>query len=276
VLKYILLLLCFPLCVAASETCPTPLILGYSGNWPPYIQTTNENDVTGADFDILKEVLAQMNCEFATRNIPISRLLKELEQGTIDIASGASRTAARERLFYYSIPYRLEVVKLLYEEANADLGQYNDVQQILAAGYLIVLNKNAWYGKELAAIKASKLKEKLVHVEKQGTRLKLFIKRRVEGFITDELISCMTLTSQQRNKYKFHPLIINQDAVYFIFSKKTLTPNFIVEFNRQLQRLKSSKKLYNIYRKHIADECFHTTSLNNLLSLNEQTYKVEK
>ena len=171
--------------------------------------------------------------------------------------------------FYYSLPYRLEIVKLLYEKANADLSQYSDIQDILAAGYLITLNKKAWYGEELAAIKASKLQEKLVYVERQDTRLKLFMKRRVEGFITEELINCMTLTSQQRSQYTFHPHVINRDAVYYIFSKKNVSPLFIAEFNRQLEHLIKSEKLSDIYRKHILPECLHAVPTKPLLSLNK-------
>ena len=96
------------------------LVLGYSGDWPPYILKSNNGEVSGADFDILKSVMSQMKCELTTVKVPINRLLMELEKGMIDVATGASKTRKREKLFHYSQPYRIEVIRLMYDKEQVN------------------------------------------------------------------------------------------------------------------------------------------------------------
>ena len=238
------------------------LVLGYSGDWPPYILKSNNGEVSGADFDILKSVISKMECELTTVKVPINRLLMELEKGTIDVATGASKTRKREKSFHYSQPYRIEVIRLMYDKEHVNLDRFSNLQQVLDDGNLVVLNKSAWYGREIAKLKENKQKYNLVHVDKLSTRLKLFSNQRADGFIADEVVSCSSFPANYRSKIAFHPYVINRNDVYFIFSKKTTISVFVERFNFYLQQLQNSNVITDIYRKHIPHDCFEMLSLS--------------
>jgi len=254
--------------VLSSELCSSPVTLGYSGSWPPYIQVKQNNQVSGADLDVLKIVLARMGCQLTTVNVPINRLLRELELGTIDIASGASMTTERQQLFHFSIPYRTEVIKLMYDENNVDLSRFKSINDIIANGNLVALNTNAWYGEEIESIKSTKLKTNLVHVNSQKKRLELFVNQRVEGIVEDELVSCTTFTQSLKKSLKYYSQVINQGDVHFIFSQKSISTTFVDEFNGHLRNLRNNNEMTDIFRKHTKADCIDMVpKLNRLNSI---------
>jgi len=247
--------------INANEFCSSELVLGYSGDWPPYIVKDENEQVSGADFDILNSVMLAMGCQLKAVEVPINRLFMELEQGSVDVATGASKTQTRKRLFHYSDPYRVEIVKLMYDKKHVDLSRLNNLREILLDDAVIALNKDAWYGQEIAELKVNNKEYNLIHVDTLSTRLKLFANQRVDGFIADEVVSCSSFSPMFRKNIAFHPYVINRNDVHFIFSKKTTTKAFVERFNLQLSILQNTSFLFDIYRKHMSHYCFEMLSL---------------
>ena len=77
--------------------------------WEPYAPFTfaDENgEVTGADIDLITAIADAIGCAIVPVELPWARILKEVEQGTLDLSTSTSRTPERDQWALFSRPYR--------------------------------------------------------------------------------------------------------------------------------------------------------------------------
>ena len=85
--------------VPAAEPCTLRV------GWEPYAPFTfaDENgEATGADIDLITAVADAIGCAIVPVELPWARILKEVEQGTLDVSTSTSRTPEREQWALFS------------------------------------------------------------------------------------------------------------------------------------------------------------------------------
>jgi len=81
---------------------PNEIIVA-TDSWPPF-RIHNNNNYTGIDFDLWKEVEKRLNLKIKFIRYPWSRILRNLEHGDIDAMSGLAKRKNREVYMHYTSP----------------------------------------------------------------------------------------------------------------------------------------------------------------------------
>ena len=72
----------------------------------PSPSPTTNGEATGADIDLIKAIADEIGCSVVPVELPWARILKEVEQGTLDLSTSTSWTPEREQWALFSEPYR--------------------------------------------------------------------------------------------------------------------------------------------------------------------------
>lgn len=235
--------------VLANPLCPRPLKTGWETAKP--FQFKEQNKVQGIDVDTLSLVLDSMGCTVTFEEIPWERHLKEVESGKVDIASGASKTAEREKWGLFTKPYSGEAVLLYTLKENQPKYKFKNERELVKTGLKIGIVAASYLGEEFDKLIEEKLLVRNVNLfeftnEKQ--LIDLLLTKRIDGFLYGGK------QVNFHNKIIMHPQKMFEHEAYFLFSKKTTSPEFIEAFNKQLQKLKQEGKVDEIAKKYLSNK----------------------
>ncbi len=240
---------------SATPECKNNLVLSTTSNWFPYIYKSENQLYEGFDLALLRDILNEMGCNLMVVQYPERRSLFEISQGRFDIGLGASKNKDRIKLHHYSSPYRHEVNRFAYRNNDIDIAQTKSLQDIIKLNKNIAINLAGWYGEELEGAKADY--NNFIFSDSITKRLKMLYYARVDIVVDDELVLCNEL---ERSIYKgmtIHPQILYDTSIHFIFNKKNISSQFVVQFNGILERKRNDGSLA---------EYFHGKGTNNCLS----------
>ena len=88
------------------------------------------------------------------------------------------------------------------------------------------------------------------------TRLKLLDYNRIDIVIDDALVLCCELQRTGYKELKIHSTILSQELIHFIFSKKSISSNFVKQFNFILDSWEKKGRLSAYYADVLPKECF--------------------
>ena len=107
---------------APSISCD--LAVGYDESIP-FHYSNEQGQIVGSDTDILREAMLPVACDLTFLELPWTRTMLGVEQGTVDVAIGAKHTKERAVFAYYSVPYKI-IQHWLYTMAD----QHKDVDSL--------------------------------------------------------------------------------------------------------------------------------------------------
>lgn len=221
-------------CFHTSASEGTLRTLGLSAaQWPPYIYYHN-NSLTGRDYDLLRQVLAKMQYGLQSRPLPEKRVGAQIARGGIDIVAGAARNTDRERNNLFSIPYRREKIGFAYLPQRSKTFSGKTLQQLLNEGCTLALNTSGWYGKRFAETIATRFSGQLIHLDSVERRLALLKKQRVDLILDDTEVLKFNAAAEDI-ELVISDEIIQQQNVHFMFSKYSVSPEFVSQFNEVLR-----------------------------------------
>ena len=220
--------------------------------WEPY-QYEQDGNITGLDNDLLAAIGEQMQCDINFVKRPWKRTLEEIKAGVTDVAPGASITAEREEYALFSAPYRQETMSLFMLKSSADKFNFSDFSEFQATDFKLGITRGYYYGEQMQAIidnNTSKLMLRDATNDEQNID-KLF-GNRVDGILLDPYVGTYLLKNQGKlEQVMIHPVPINSDGIYMMFSKKSTEPSTIDEFNKALESIKSSGEYEKIINKYL-------------------------
>lgn len=146
----------------SAAVCQRKLAVAATGVWGSGIRQTEELLL---DRQWLEAVASEAGfcLQQEQRETLINRRLAMLESGEIDLLVGASRTPDRERVGWFSTPYRVEQV-LLFVRSD-ELRHYRHLQrfdQLLAMPLPWLAVRDSWLGPDYAAARAELLRTERV------------------------------------------------------------------------------------------------------------------
>jgi heat shock protein HslJ len=120
------------------------MVVGVSGDYPPFSYYTPEGQLDGFDIALMKEIGQKLGVEVLFQDVPFNQLLDKVQAGEIDAAIGAiAITPDRQERVAFTAPYLIGDVALL---ANADA----DIPDIQTAQDLAALKIGAEMGSDFA------------------------------------------------------------------------------------------------------------------------------
>ena len=126
--------------------------------WEPYAPFTFADDngeATGADIDMIEAIADAIGCTIVPVELPWARILREVEQGTLDLSTSTSRTPEREQWALFSQPYRETEIAIYVRRGETPrfaLQELADIpEQQLRLGVIV----DYYYGEAVAEAEAN-------------------------------------------------------------------------------------------------------------------------
>ncbi|MEW6989571.1 substrate-binding periplasmic protein [Colwelliaceae bacterium 6441] len=237
----------------ANVECENPLVLSSTIDWYPYIYIDSFGASTGVDINLLRIILKEMDCQLKVIHFPERRSLYELKKGNFDIWLGASLNEERSIDYWFSHQYRHEINKLAYRSNDIDIAASTNFYDIVNLNKIIALNLAGWYGDEIEKAKADH--NNFVYSDTVKKRLKMLSFKRVDIVIDDSVVLCSELANLTKKDIEIHSLILYEAPIYFMFNKKNISHNFVVKFNKILDRMKKNNMIKQHYSDNLPISC---------------------
>ncbi|MGB1836655.1 MAG: substrate-binding periplasmic protein [Marinobacter adhaerens] len=231
-------MLAFILCFSAPSYGDCDITLRWDDD-PPYFMV-QEGKVVGIDADLVREAMGRLNCGLSFQKMPWARALRELRDGHVDMLSGAYRTPEREEYAHYSEVVGLVSPNILFiRRSDESRFELNGLRQLLESGFRLGAQIHVSYSDEYSALIQNPDYDKNIEYLSRREPLWLMLARdRVDGVVASQLTGLYeiqelgltgTLTPSS--------LVVSNKPAYFVFSKATVGPTFVEDFDRELQSM---------------------------------------
>jgi len=224
----------------ASVAVSEELIVGV-GNWEPYYSRENES---GIDMDLLKEaftLLPQYTLTFKYMSVP--RLLKDLEAGSIDVASMITTGDTEVHL---SIPFcRYTNVAATLKKKNFVINSMSDLKGMSIATFQ---GAQDVYGEEFR--KVTEANPGYKEYAKTAQMAKVVALERKDVYAADLYIFLHTITTEYKGSMTADDFAFSYlfDEVFFPVGFKDAAIRD--EFNRAAEEIKANGAYEAVYEKY--------------------------
>jgi len=190
---------------------------------------------------LLHKAITQLDCQVTFLEMPWGRSLVELQHGRLDIMDGAYKTVERQQFAWYSnFAFDAPLVLFMRTE-DIRKNAINSLPDILKYQLKIGTQHNVIYSDEFTQLLNDKNFASLVYANTSRKALWNMLKiGRIDGVIS-ELTPGLSELKSLNLSAQISPsdFVISTQATYFIFSKKTVTYDFVKAVDRELLKLSS-------------------------------------
>jgi len=210
--------------------------------WYPYQYRNSEGQLVGIDIQYFKEVMRRAKMDYSLDEIPWNIHLQLIKQGQLDVAFAASRNQEREKFAYFSIPYRVESIRIFVLRGGVDNFSITNLHEIANTEILIGIEKGYFYGHEFERLFQQKdFRKRFILVKDIEENIRLLINGKINAVLADPLtMEAFSVKYQLDDYFEAYPLIIFSDNVYFMFSKQSVSIETVNKINVIINELKQS------------------------------------
>lgn len=208
-------------------------------NDPPYSMQLADGSIGGISIDSARAVLHDLGCEVRLVRLPWARALRDLEQGRLDVLTGAYRKPEREVYAYFSgvVEEASRNILFMSREAAARW-PVTELRQLRDTSFRLGAQIDVSYGpgyQEL--IQTPAFRERMGF---SATRLNLWrmvAKGRIDGVIADEHSGAQELQELGLSGLiQPTPVVVSSEGVEVAFSKKSVPVEFVQRYAEALRR----------------------------------------
>lgn len=247
-LQLFILVIIFTCCSQANSlTNEKSLAVGWE-LWYPYQYHNNQQQLVGLDFDIFNAIIKEAGFTVNYTELPWKRHLQYIKSGEMDVAMGASFTQERADYAFYTVPYRLELVKLYVKKGQASKINLPSLSDLSTSNYMLGVEGGYFYGKEYQElIKTNEFRSHITEVIDLEQNVQLLLKGHLDGFLVDPVTMKAFIEKYKlHGEFEPHPVKIYQDNIHIILSKKSLNLKVLERFNKAIETLISNGTIAEI------------------------------
>lgn len=214
-----------------------PKIIFRVSEYPPYY-FLEDGSWKGLSVELINILLNEAGYSAVYKELPWKRALVEMKYGHIDVMANLSITEDRNEFIYFVGPQMNESMVMFFsKDSEYSITHLDDIKHISGK---IGIQLGASYGAEFdSKFKTDKdFKSNFIEISDGNLYGDLYKNKRLIGFIDDRYV--FYYKQRINNEYKDlkeHPFIINQDSIYFGFSKSNFTENDIERFQTAYNRV---------------------------------------
>jgi len=219
--------------------------------FPPLAFKSNQNQWSGLNVDYIKALLDKVNCHFEFAESPFARGLKLLEHGAVDMTVNISKTGTRANHYYFIGPQRVETIRLVSRKGSLPL--VSSWQEMAELEGTLIRQRGAYIGKKVEQIFNSNdlLDERVMLFTDNEKRIEMIKKNRADGFFIESTYLYYQLKNNPDYKIlEVHPIIINEEPVYYAFSKKTTSLEQLKKLKKAFEQLQQTEEFTHIENKY--------------------------
>lgn len=220
--------------VAWSESCDREYTVSIQKDYRPFTYIAETGEIIGSDIRYFTQLMTTLDCDF--RFIPMSweQTLQELDGGRVDITLYASKTAEREKRYYYSVPYRNQLAILAMRSKDPRSAEVKQLADIPRLKLNVATDFAAWRSDELTAM-VRQHREHFVDVEEAQPAVRMLLSERVDAVIDDASAVKLELALLgYGDAVKYLRVGFDQDPNHIIFNKATVSEAMVKRFNREI------------------------------------------
>jgi len=230
-------LVSFPVFAAKSDC---KLTLGYD-SWEPYQYLDVGNQVKGLDIEILSMVAERMPCKIEYKQGSWVDLLSQMRNGEIDVLLGASKTSKREQFALFSAPYRTEKFTLYVREDDKASRRLSSFGEFIAKKKKLGVVGDYFYGDELSDLRDKDDDKHFVDAIISEMNVARLLDENIDAFLEDSIVGASMIRRKGLSSLIVpHGLSITTGDVYVMFSRKSVSPETLANFNRHLKKVVKS------------------------------------
>ncbi|MES2217984.1 MAG: TRIC cation channel family protein [Pseudomonadota bacterium] len=264
--KFILLLTmvlgCLGMTNALGETAKPEIDLSHAktlqSGWylfPPYLYEEDENGIktlTGLDYELANLIAKHAKVKLAYQYMEWDNLLKAMKDGKEDFTPGVLLTKERAEYLYYSIPYRHSSASLflpsgkmpeIAHQSNTELLNY-----IKQTHFKLGVVKGFAYSDPAINqfIGDPANAQEVVNTESDNDSLDLLLSGDIDGFIADRIVGSSLIWHANSPLHIVEHRLKVKSSIYLVFSKKSVTPDVVEQFNKSIREVVKSSAYRNI------------------------------
>ena len=183
--------------------------------------------------DMVVEVLRRMGCSARFVGMPWARALIELENGKLDILPGAFENDERKRYARFSVQVMHSPNVLFMAKSAADKYSITKLGDVTGTSLRLGFQICVSYGQAVDKLSGDEgFKARLVNVSSRESAWQMMALGRLDGLIADETVGLNEIRDLglQQAIVKT-PLVVANDASRVAFSKKSISPQFVQQFD---------------------------------------------
>ena len=230
-------------CPAHAEVAQ--LHIGLSTGYPPFYFFDENKQPTGICIDIVNQVAQSMNISVQYVSYPWKRMLKYGSDGKVDAVMPLFKTNEREQFLTFPETGLIDETNSFFT-SNANTIKYSGKFTDIINLKIGVIDKYS-YGKEFDNIDFT---DKTI-VQDSKQLILLVQKNRIElGLGNSKVVTYFAKKMDAADKIHFlyPPVTIN--PLFVGFSKKRVSQDFVNQFNKQLQKFKTTKAYAEIVQAY--------------------------
>ena len=209
--------------------------------WEPYQYLDIGGEIRGLDIELVSAIAENSDCKVSFIERDWATLLGMLRDGSVDLLTGASITAAREEFAYFSDPYRDETF-VLYVRAE-ELSQYQDksLSDLLDEAFRVGVTNSYVYGDEITALEDNpKYLEQFRGVPIGEMNYSNLLNFEIDGFLEDPFVAAAVLRKKGLlSEIDAHPTRYRTGQVHLMLSRASADEALVEKINASLAIIKN-------------------------------------
>ncbi len=227
------------------------LTLGWDP-WEPYQYLTPDDKVQGLEIDLITAMADQVGCQVDFVQHDWMHLLQGIKDGSIDMLGGASETEQRKSFAYFSAPYRHESFVLYVRSSDVEKYNSQTLTQLLDNQFRVGVTEDYIYGDQVSDIQdEEKYQPLIVTVPITEVNYYNLIQNNIDGFLEDPFVAGYTIKRKGlSSQINATDIEVNSGYVSIMFSKASVKPETVEQFNQALESIKASGEYQKILDKY--------------------------
>ncbi|UOQ92432.1 amino acid ABC transporter substrate-binding protein [Halobacillus shinanisalinarum] len=215
------------------------LTIGTEGTYAPYTFHNDQDELTGYDVDVAREVAKRMGVEAEFKETKWDAMFAGLNSERFDmIANQVGIKPDREEKYNFSVPYTYTAAVLVTNKNNKEIGSFEDLEgktsaQSLTSNYSEIAKS---YGAEVES------------VEGFNPAMQLLANGRVDATVNDRL-SVLDYLNQQGENVPVEIVDKEEDASETAMMFRENNPELVDAVNEALKSMKEDGTLKEISNK---------------------------
>lgn len=252
--KWLCVVATFALALTTEAHSECEMRAGFE-QWEPFQFKDNNGHFAGFDLEVVKTVLEEIGCKANFIETSWQRLMVSIENGSMDVAMGASKAPEREAYAYFSIPYRDETYALFLRKSDSDKYNIRKLEDLVENHLRFGIVRGYYYGKPFnEAMKNPKFKDIVEETRDDDTNIIKLKTGRIQGCFIDPYTGVTKLKKMGLlNEIVKSNFAVNSGTIHAMFSKKSVSSGRVKAFDNGLQELITSGRLAEIAQKYLKE-----------------------
>jgi polar amino acid transport system substrate-binding protein len=230
-------------CPAYAEV--KQLHIGLSTGYPPFYFFDENKQPTGICIDIINQVAQSMNISVHYDSYPWKRMLNYGKEGKIDAVMPLFKTDEREQFLTFPELGLIDEDNNFFTHSSNTISYSGKLADVI--NYKIGVIDKYSYGKEFDN---TDFTDKTIVQDTQQLIL-LVQKKRIElGLGNAKVVTYIAKKIDAADKIHFLSPPVTINSLFIGFSKKRVNQDFVNQFNKQLQKFKSTEAYTDIIQAY--------------------------